>query len=86
MNECMKSKEWSQVLWVKALPLRCQMPKDILRKEENILIQYQNDKELNKDFKHETEVIDNLDFQYPEDGQNHLRKVYIQLLCPLRVM
>lgn len=23
---------------------------------------------MNKDFKHETEVIDNLDFQYPEDG------------------
>ena len=38
------------------------------RQHENILKKFQNDKDVNKDFKHETDVIDSIDEQYPEEG------------------
>ena len=47
------------------LPLNC----IIFRQHENILKKYENDKEVNKDFKHVTDCIDKIEYQYPEPGR-----------------
>ena len=40
----------------------------MFRQHKNILQKHKNDKELNKDFKHETDCIDKIEHLYPEPG------------------